>query len=324
MNILARAALVLLCLCATAASAADRIRIAMQKTGTLAWELDYIRAHLSLATSGIELVITELASPEAGKIALKGGTADIIVSDVLWVARERALGGRLVFYPYSSALGAVMARPDRKIASIADLRGRKLAVAGGPLDKSWLLLQGLARRSGLDLKREADIVFGAPPLLSQKAMQGETDATLTYWNFAADLESKGLARVIDMVDVQKALGASGPVAIIGYAFDGEWARRHRHTINRFLSEALLAKHVLGEVPEAWQRFVAPHLGATEPAMIELVRNRYAEGIPQRKLEDEERDARALFAVLREIGGDALLGPTKSLDDGLFWRKYEQE
>jgi NitT/TauT family transport system substrate-binding protein len=30
---------------------------------------------------------------------------------------------------------------NRQIRSLGDLRGRKLAVAGGPIDKSWLLLQ---------------------------------------------------------------------------------------------------------------------------------------------------------------------------------------
>ena len=34
-------------------------------------------------------------------------------------------------------------------------------MAGGPLDKSWLLLQAFARRAGVDLKREATVVYGA-------------------------------------------------------------------------------------------------------------------------------------------------------------------
>src|SRR5689334_9589079 len=91
------------------ATAADTIRIAAQKTGTLAWELAVIRAQGLDRQAGLDLVTTDLAMPEAGKIALRGGSADVIVSDLLWVSRERALGGKLVFYPYSSALGAVMA-----------------------------------------------------------------------------------------------------------------------------------------------------------------------------------------------------------------------
>src|SRR5438105_12410299 len=83
---------------ATVAQAADRIRIAVQKTGTLAWELEIIKAHGLDKKAGLDLQIVELASTEAGKIALKGGAADIILSDWLWVARERALGDGLAFY----------------------------------------------------------------------------------------------------------------------------------------------------------------------------------------------------------------------------------
>ncbi len=170
-------------LAAASATAADRIRIAVQRTGTLAWELDVIRAHDIDRKANLQIETIELASTEAGKIALKGGSADLMLSDWLWVARERSLGDHLVFYPSSSTLGAVMVPADSNISSIADLEGRKLAIAGGPLDKSWLLLQGLARRSGLDLKRQATIIYGAPPLLSQKALQGEQDATLHLLEF---------------------------------------------------------------------------------------------------------------------------------------------
>ncbi len=155
------------------------------------------------AEAGLAIDTTELASTEAGKIALKGGAADVIVSDWLWVTRERALGDDLVFYPYSSALGAVMVPANSPIHDFVSLKGRKLGVAGGPLDKSWLLLQALARRSGVDLAKEAEIAYGAPPLLTQKALQGETDATLTFWNFCAELEAKGMRRAVAMNDVVK-------------------------------------------------------------------------------------------------------------------------
>src|SRR5208282_1861929 len=113
-----------------------------------------------------------------------------------------------------------MVPANSPIHDIADLRGKKIGVAGGPLDKSWLLLQVLAHRSGVDLKTQAEIAYGAPPLLSQKALQGETDATLTFWNFCAELEAKGMRRAVAMDDVVKGLGAAGPVAIVGYVFNG--------------------------------------------------------------------------------------------------------
>jgi NitT/TauT family transport system substrate-binding protein len=131
---------------------ADAVRVAVQKTGTLAWELAVIRAHGLDKQANLSVQAIELASPEAGKIALRAGSADIIVSDWLWVSRERTLGAKLTFYPYSSALGAVMVPASSPIRSLADIKGRKLAVAGGPIDKNWLLLQAWLKQGGIDLK----------------------------------------------------------------------------------------------------------------------------------------------------------------------------
>src|SRR4030081_3536011 len=136
---------------AASSRAAETIRLAVQKTGTFAWELAVIRAHGLDRQANLRIEVSELASPEAGKVALRGGAADVIVSDWLWVPRERGLGAKLTFYPYSSALGAVMVPISSPIRTLADLKGRKLAVAGGPIDKSWLLLRASMKTEGSDL-----------------------------------------------------------------------------------------------------------------------------------------------------------------------------
>ncbi len=302
---------------ASAASAADRIRIAAQKTGTLAWELDIVRAHGLDKKANLDIQAIELASTEAGKIALRSGSVDVIVSDWLWVARERALGDHLVFYPYSSTLGAVMTPANSQIAALADLKGKKLAVAGGPLDKSWLLLQAAARRSSLDLAHDAAIVYGAPPLLSAKALQREHDATLTFWNFCAELEGKGFKRAIDMEAIEKSLGAEGPVAMIGYAFDAGWAAKNRAAVGRFLEVAASAKEILAGSEAEWQR-LAPRIGVTDKAGLDIYRQRYSEGIPRRPVAQEVADAQALYHVLAAIGGTDLVGPARDLDKATFY------
>src|SRR5215510_597954 len=63
----------------TDASAADRIRLAVQRTGTLAWELDVIRAHGIDRKLDLQIERIDLASTEAGKIALRGGSADLML-----------------------------------------------------------------------------------------------------------------------------------------------------------------------------------------------------------------------------------------------------
>jgi NitT/TauT family transport system substrate-binding protein len=299
--------------------AADHIRLVAQRTGSLAWELDVIKAYGLDKKADLEIDTLELASTEAGKIALKGGAADIIVSDWTWVARERALGDGLVYYPYLSTLGAVMAPAQSPIKDIADLKGRKLAVAGGPIDKSWLLLRALGLRSGIDLKAQTTVVYGAPPLLTEKALQGETDATLTFWNFCAELEAKGQKRAIRMDDVLHRLGANGPVALLGYVFDGAWAARNRSAVDRFLDASRAAKDILAASDTEWQR-LAPRIGVSDRGSLAILRERYSEGIPRRRMADEEADARTLYQILADIGGADLVGPGRELDTGSFYRR----
>ena len=296
---------------------AETIRVAVQKTGTFAWELAVIRAHGLDKQADLSIQPVELATPEAGKIAVRAGNADIMVSDWLWVSRERGLGAKLTFYPYSSALGAVMVPASSPIRTLADLKGRKLAVAGGPIDKSWLLLQASLKQDGIDLKSEASIVYGAPPLLAAKALGGEMDAVLNYWNFSAALEAKGFRRVAGIEDILPKLGAKGRIAMVGYVFDEGWASANEDAVARFIAMTRKAKEILSTSDAEWEK-IAPLTGAADAASLRVYRNRYREGIPHRLIADEEADARVLYRVLASIGGRELVGPAQELDPGTFY------
>jgi NitT/TauT family transport system substrate-binding protein len=302
---------------AVACCAAETIKVAVQKTGTFSWELAVIRAHGLDKQANLTIEVSELASPEAGKIALRSGTADIIVSDWLWVSRERSLGAKLTFYPYSSALGAVMVPASSTIRSLADIKGRKLAVAGGPIDKSWLLLQAQAKQDGLDLKSDATIAYGAPPLLAAKMLDGEMDATINFWNFCAALEAKGFRRLVGIEDILPKLGAKGRIAMVGYVFDDEWSNAHRDLLARFIAMTRAAKEVLATSDAEWET-IAPLTGAADAATLHAYRDRYREGIPHRSIDDEEADARVLYRVLAGIGGRELVGPSPELESGTYY------
>jgi NitT/TauT family transport system substrate-binding protein len=298
--------------------AAETVRIAVQKTGTFAWELAVIRAHGLDRQANLAIQVSELASPEAGKIALLGGGADVIISDWLWVSRERALGAKLTFYPYSSALGAVMVPNSSPIRTTADLKGRKLAVAGGPIDKNWLLLRASMKQDGIDLKSESTIVYGAPPLLAAKTLSGEMDATVNYWNFCAALEAKGFRRLIGVEDILAKLGAKGRTAMIGYVFDERWGSAHRDAVARFIAITREAKEILATSDAEWEK-IASLTGSSDAATLRAYRDRYREGIPRRPIADEEADARILYRVLATIGGREIVGPAQELDPGTFYR-----
>ena len=273
---------------------------------------------VSTRKADLTIQVSELASPEAGKIALRSGGADVIVSDWLWVSRERGLGAKLTFYPYSSALGAVMVPNSSSLRTMADLKGRKLAVAGGPIDKSWLLLRASMKQDGIDLKSEATIAYGAPPLLAAKALSGEMDATLNFWNFCAVLEAKGFRRLAGVEDLLPKLGAKGRTAMVGYVFDEAWGDANRDVVARFIAMTREAKEILATSDAEWDN-IAPLTGAADAATLRAYRDRYREGIPRRPIADEEADARILYRVLATIGGQELVGPAQELEPGTFYR-----
>lgn len=297
--------------------AAAKIRIGVLKFGTVSWELDTVRTHGFDAANGIELEVTPFAGEDATNVAVLAGEIDVMVSDWLWVSRQRSEGGDPTLVPYSTAVGAIMVAQNSPLQSLSELKGKKLGVAGGPLDKSWLLIQALARRDhDLELAEENDVVFGASPLLSEKASQGELDAVLNFWHFCARLEANGFRRLIGAQDAALALGASGPVSALGYVFSEKWADRNAEAAAGFFQASAQAKDLLARSDEEWKR-ISPLVRA-EGKELEVLRDRYREGIPRRPVAQEEADAGKLYHVLAEIGGEKLVGRAPEMAPGTFW------
>ena len=130
----------------------DTVRIGVLKFGTVNWEIDTIVHNKLDEANGFKLEPVVLASNDATRIAINAGEVDVIVSDWLFVSRQRAEGLPLTFVPFSTSVGAIMVPPDSTAQTLADLKGAKIGVAGGPLDKNWLMYQGLAKdKYGFDL-----------------------------------------------------------------------------------------------------------------------------------------------------------------------------
>jgi NitT/TauT family transport system substrate-binding protein len=302
---------------ARTAVAAPKIRIGVLKFGTVSWELDTLKHHQFDVTNGIDVEAISFAGEDATNVAMLAGDIDMIVSDWLWVSRLRSEGNDLTLTPYSTAVGAIMVKHDSPIQSLPDLAGKKLGVAGGPLDKSWLLIQALAKRDhGIDLPAACEVAYGAPPLLAEKAMQGELDAVLNFWHFCARLEANGFRRLVGANDAALALGASGPVSALGYVFHEKWANENLEAARGFVKASAAAKGLLAESNEEWLR-LSPLVRA-EGKELEKLRDRYREGIPNRPVADEMADAAKLYHVLAEVGGEKLVGKAAEMAPGTYW------
>ena len=320
-----RPALLALLICTLAglsgqpADASTKVTIGVLKFGTVSWMLDTIQRNGLDKAEGVEIDVVPLASTEATAVGLQGSSVNVIATDWLWVSRERSGGADFTFSPFTTALGAVMVPPNSPIKTLADLKGKRLGVAGGPLDKSWLLIVAYAlRTANLDLRTETTQVFGAPPLLAEKAKQGEVDAVLNFWPYAARLEAQGFKQLMGVEDVVSELGAKGEVAMVGYVFSENWAKEHAEAVQGFLRAAAKADELLATSNEAWEP-LKPLMRAEDEATFEALRRRYREGIPERSVAENEADAKVLYQFLRELGGEKLVGPGAELAPGTFWK-----
>ncbi|MDQ2103912.1 ABC transporter substrate-binding protein [Azospirillum isscasi] len=318
---LARLLLVLALVCVAAVThAADRptVNIGVLKFGTVGWELDVIRHHRLDEAAGFELKLMELASGQAAQIALQGGAVDMIASDWLWVARQRAAGADLTFIPHSAAVGALMVPAASPITSVADLKGRRIGVAGTPIDKSWLLLKALARdRYALDLDAAATPVFAAPPLLNQKAATGELDAVLNFWPYAARLQAAGMRTVIGVDGMMRQLGLSASVPAVGFVFHEGWAKANPAVLDAFVAASLKAKAIMARSDAEWDR-LRPLMKAEDEATWAALRDQFRAGIPDRWTEEERAAAARLYGLMAKLGGRDLVGEAMALPDGTFW------
>lgn len=324
-TILRLTSLILLVLCLSFGSAsinpahaADVLRVATLKFGTVNWVLDTVKLRKLDEKYKFKLSVIPLANTNGAKIALQGGSADIVATDWTWISRQRAEGADFAMVPYSSAVGHLMVAAESPIKSLKDLKGKTVGVAGGPLDKSWLFLRAYAKQTiGVDLAEIVTPVYGAPPLLTQKMIRGEFDAILNFWHFSARLEAKGFRSVLSVGDVMTGLGTSGPTVAIGFAFHDKWATANEDQIRGFLSAIQDAIAILDKDEAIWEE-IRPRMKAEDEATFEALKKSFRIGILRRPLVVEQADVARLYNVLVELGGRKLVGNSKTLSPGTFW------
>ncbi len=298
----------------TTVAAKTPLRLGVLMTGTLGWEIPALQ---QLHLTHLDIVVHPLAQPEAGKIALQSGAVDMIVSDWIWVARLRATGSDLTFYPYSQASGALLVPEKSAIHNLADLTGKRLGIVGGDLDKNWLLLQALGLQDKINLADAVEKTFAAPPLLTEQLKKNRLDALLTYWNFAVPLELAGYRQLIDGQGMQQKLGITEAVPTLGFVFKDAFANKHPEAIKEFFAESTKVKHQLCTSDTLWQQAL-PVINVTNSQELILLRQRYCQGQITHWGAAEKAAAQRIYSVLRAVSQQQLTGASETIPAGTFW------
>lgn len=309
-------AIAAICLSTMALADTPKLRAAVLEFGTVNWELNTIKHHGFDTANGFSLEVQGVAGGSAAQVAFQGGEADVIVSDWLWVARQRAAGKDFVFIPYSKAVGGVMVPGDSLAQDLTDLAGMQIGIAGGPLDKSWLILRAYAEKNhDMDLVAETEQVFGAPPLIFGAATSGEVGAAINFWHFAAKMEAAGMRTLLDVSEASADLGLDPETPLLGYVVRGELVRDNPDLVNGLAAASRAAKDLLAADDAEWDR-LRPNMNAKTDEQFTALVAGFRAGIPAPGPIDEAAAGRML-ELMYELGGEELLGQATALPDGTF-------
>jgi NitT/TauT family transport system substrate-binding protein len=300
------------------------IRVGTLKFGTVNWELDVMARHGFDRAHGFALDQVDYAGKDGAAVALQGGAVDVVLTDWLWVAKRRAMGGGLTFVPHSHLTGGLMVRRDSGIAGLADLKGRKIGIGGGPVDKSWILLRAYALKSaGFDPAHDSTPVFAAPPLLNETLKRGGVPAALNFWQYNARLPEAEFVELIKVADMLPALGLSADLPLLGWVFSDRWAAAHPELGKAYLAAATEARHLLANSPEEW-RAIKPLTQAEDAPMLERLRQAYAAGIMTDEptgAADLTVQAQRMIDLLVRLGDRDDAPPDGKLPPGTFFAGF---
>lgn len=294
-----------------------KMRAAMLATGTVNWEIATIKAHGFDTANGFDFSVQDYADNGATPVALAGGEADVVVADSIWVAQQRAEGRDYVFLPYSSAVGGLAVRADGGITALTDLAGKKIGIAGGPLDKSWLILRAYAQQKyGMDLAGQTEQIYGAPPLIFKAALDGETQGAINFWQFLAKMKAQGMTELVSTADAAKTLGLDPDTPLLGYVLKGEYVKAHPEVAAGLYKASRAAKDSLATDDAAWEA-LRPQMNANNDAEFIALREGYRAGIPSAAPVDQA-SADKFLRIMAELGGEELVGKATSVPPGLFF------
>lgn len=292
------------------------IRVATLATGTVNWEMSTIIENGLDVKNGFRLEMQPYADNGATRVAVEGGEADMAVADWIWVAQQRAAGRGYVFVPYSKAVGALVTPAGSGIETLKDLAGGKIAIAGGPLDKSWLILRAYAQKEyGMDLAAETEQVYGAPPLIMKSAQAGDYQGAINFWHFLAKMKAGGMVEVISVETAAAALGLDTDTPLLGYYLKESFVAENPGIAQSLYDASRDAKDLLATSDAAWEA-VRPQMNAANDAEFAQLKADWLAGTPERGAVDPAGVGRML-ALMYELGGEDLVGGAKDVPPGLF-------
>ena len=294
------------------------LHIGLLKWGSVNWEIDIIEHNKLDKKNNITIKKTFFSTKNANAIALQGKSVDVIVTDWIWVSRQKAENKNYVFYPHSMSVGGIVVKHDSEISNVKNLKNKRLGIAGSSIDKSWLLFRAYTKKKiGKDPKNFLKPIYAAPPLLNEFVQRNEVDAVLNYWHYNARLKSKGYRELISVENMLKDLGITTKIPAYGWVFSENFGKNKKELINNFLNASNEAKKIMLSSDNEWER-IFPLTKAEDRTTLIHLRDAYRSGIPLTFGNKEIEETKKVYKILAKYGGRNLVGRKNEISSGIFW------
>lgn len=257
------------------ALAADKLRVTAIQ-GTQLFPVRIMQSEGIAAKHGLDLEVKAVAGPQALYTILQTNDFDVAFGGWISIALMRDKGFKFTnVYSMISFTNEIMVKNDSPVKSIADLKGKRIGLFGGPTAAtSWLFRVLAVKRFGFDPVKEAKLHYGAPPLLVGMLDRGDLDAILILDPFITQsLETGNYRSVASVGDLWRETTGQSPMLVAVTVYE-PWAKANPDVVRRFVAAFKEAMVYLKEHPAAWAP-VAKQMGIKTDKGVRLLYERTA-------------------------------------------------
>src|SRR5262245_3391487 len=303
------------CLLLTACAAAGRRDGSSERTFKLGLTggaqefVDFVmEGHGLLDQVGLKADKVKSLSPANLHLMVAERKVDIGFGGFTTMATARGEGNDLiVIYGVFSPVNMVFVRKDSSIKTVADLKGKKLGIFGGPGSTTFAFLAVLAKNwYGIDLFHDAELVTAPGPALAELLGKGDIDAALlgtveSIQNFAQDRYRV----LVDLSAEYKAHQGGRAPAHVTVATNEEFAKAHPDIVRDYLKAYKGALEYAHAHPEVWDEY-ATSIKMENPAERALLRQKMEPNLVESWDADQIALQNEYLNLVHNIVGDSVL------------------
>jgi NitT/TauT family transport system substrate-binding protein len=259
--------------------------------GTQLFPVRIMQSRGIAAKHGIDMDLMVVASPQASYTAMQTGDIQIGFTGWIVIASLREKGFKLTnVYSMISYTNAVMVKADSPIKGIAELKGKRVGLFGGPNSATtWLYRMIVEKFYGFDAMKDSKVHFGAPPLLMGMIDRGDLDAVLVLDPFISQmLETDKYRSIGNLGEIWRQKANQNPM-LVAVTVNETWAKANPDVVKRFVAAFKEALTYLKNTPEAWKE-LAQGMGLKTDRGVKILYERTADAFIIRwdkKLIDEQ-------------------------------------